>query len=29
VLLVEMDESGNIEGQIKTRFGAFFEMIAG
>jgi len=28
-LLVEMDESGNIEGQIKTRFGAFFEMIAG
>jgi benzoyl-CoA reductase/2-hydroxyglutaryl-CoA dehydratase subunit BcrC/BadD/HgdB len=29
VLLVEMDESGNIEGQLKTRFGAFFEMIAG
>lgn len=29
VLLVEMDESGNIEGQIKTRFGAFFEMIGG
>jgi benzoyl-CoA reductase/2-hydroxyglutaryl-CoA dehydratase subunit BcrC/BadD/HgdB len=29
VLSVEMDESGNIEGQLKTRFGAFFEMIAG
>ena len=29
VLLMEMDESGNIEGQLKTRFGAFFEMIAG
>jgi benzoyl-CoA reductase/2-hydroxyglutaryl-CoA dehydratase subunit BcrC/BadD/HgdB len=29
VLLVEMDESGNIEGQLKTRFGAFFEMIGG
>ena len=29
VLLIEMDESGNIEGQIKTRFGAFFEMIGG
>jgi benzoyl-CoA reductase/2-hydroxyglutaryl-CoA dehydratase subunit BcrC/BadD/HgdB len=29
VLLVEMDESGNIEGQLKTRFGAFFEMIRG
>ena len=29
VVLVEMDESGNIEGQLKTRFGAFFEMIAG
>jgi len=29
VLLVEMDESGNIEGQLKTRFGAFFEMIVG
>jgi benzoyl-CoA reductase/2-hydroxyglutaryl-CoA dehydratase subunit BcrC/BadD/HgdB len=29
VLSIEMDESGNIEGQLKTRFGAFFEMIAG
>ena len=29
VLLIEMDESGNIEGQLKTRFGAFFEMIGG
>lgn len=29
VLPVEMDESGNIEGQIKTRLGAFFEMIGG
>ena len=29
VLLMEMDESGNIEGQLKTRFGAFFETIAG
>lgn len=29
VLSVEMDESGNIEGQLKTRFGAFFEMING
>jgi benzoyl-CoA reductase/2-hydroxyglutaryl-CoA dehydratase subunit BcrC/BadD/HgdB len=29
VLLVEMDESGNIEGQLKTRFGAFFEMTGG
>jgi len=29
VLLVEMDESGNIEGQLKTRFQAFFEMIGG
>jgi benzoyl-CoA reductase/2-hydroxyglutaryl-CoA dehydratase subunit BcrC/BadD/HgdB len=29
VLSIEMDESGNIEGQLKTRFGAFFEMIGG
>ena len=29
MLLVEMDESGNIEGQLKTRFEAFFEMIGG
>jgi len=29
VLPIEMDESGNIEGQLKTRFGAFFEMING
>ncbi|MCX6002678.1 MAG: 2-hydroxyacyl-CoA dehydratase family protein [Chloroflexi bacterium] len=29
VLLVEMDESGNIEGQLKTRFQAFFEIIGG
>ena len=29
VLLIEMDESGNIGGQLKTRFGAFFEMIGG
>jgi benzoyl-CoA reductase/2-hydroxyglutaryl-CoA dehydratase subunit BcrC/BadD/HgdB len=29
VLLVEMDESGNIEGQLKTRFEAFFEMVGG
>ncbi|MFA5077877.1 MAG: 2-hydroxyacyl-CoA dehydratase family protein [Dehalococcoidia bacterium] len=29
VLSIEMDESGNIEGQLKTRFGAFFEMING
>lgn len=29
VLQVEMDESGNIEGQLKTRFEAFFEMIGG
>ncbi|MCX5997969.1 MAG: 2-hydroxyacyl-CoA dehydratase family protein [Chloroflexi bacterium] len=29
VLLVEMDESGNIEGQLKTRFEAFFEIIGG
>ena len=29
VLPIEMDESGNIEGQLKTRFGAFFEMIGG
>ena len=29
VLLAEMDESGNIEGQLKTRFEAFFEMIRG
>jgi benzoyl-CoA reductase/2-hydroxyglutaryl-CoA dehydratase subunit BcrC/BadD/HgdB len=28
-LLVEMDESGNIEGQLKTRFEAFFEIIGG
>lgn len=29
VLLVEIDESGNIEGQLKTRFEAFFEIIGG
>jgi benzoyl-CoA reductase/2-hydroxyglutaryl-CoA dehydratase subunit BcrC/BadD/HgdB len=28
-LLVEMDESGNIEGQLKTRFEAFFEITGG
>ncbi len=29
VLRVEIDESGNIEGQLKTRFQAFFEIIGG
>jgi benzoyl-CoA reductase/2-hydroxyglutaryl-CoA dehydratase subunit BcrC/BadD/HgdB len=29
VLLVEMDETGSTEGQLKTRFEAFFEMIGG
>jgi benzoyl-CoA reductase subunit C len=29
VLLVEMDESGNIGGQLKTRFEAFFEILRG
>jgi benzoyl-CoA reductase/2-hydroxyglutaryl-CoA dehydratase subunit BcrC/BadD/HgdB len=29
VVKVEIDESGNIEGQLKTRFGAFFEVIGG
>jgi formylmethanofuran dehydrogenase subunit C len=28
-LLVEMDETGSSEGQLKTRFEAFFEMIGG